>query len=248
MQVTRHDLEPLANHADTPPVGRRSNGSKNKKGSKAIEDDTPKEFRRLLERQKHLTQGHKKRQRGDDTAQSTLSNKKRKPNAATQRAAISEPAEPRSAMEIPRIKPYERLSDFGARVDCSMPVSGLMKKGNKAISIGGKKLKQPQTKTERKMQKMQAEWREQAARRKQKEDEAADERELEELAGDGYRVADEVEATRKRVVGKKKKGKEDDPWAVLESRRKVQKNLGDVVQRPPDLRGLKGARLKIDNQ
>ena len=217
------------------------------------DDDTPKDFRRLMQRKAHLAQASKKRPRPEDvtsTSEKADTNKKRKiSNDGPAHASTAESIQPgRNAIELPRIQPHERLSDYGARIDASMPIAGLQKRGNMPITISGKTFKQPQTRTEKKMQRMQAEWRAMAEKRKEKAEAEADERESEELEKESYRVADEVVG--ERVGGKKRGkrgGKEDDPWAILESRRKVQKGLGDVVQRPPDLGVLRG-KLKLGRE
>ncbi|KAL9087815.1 MAG: hypothetical protein Q9159_003411 [Coniocarpon cinnabarinum] len=257
---SHHDLAPSSKHAAPLPVGRQSSQdtSKKRKRDATDDDDTPKAFRRLLQRQKHLAQGSKKQKALGDTQQAV--NPGRKENGKNSIVAPSQesvtksgsPPPGRSATEIPRILPHERLSDYGARIDASLPLSGLQKRGRQPIQVGKKILKQPQTRIEKKIQRMQDEWRAAAAKRKEREEAEADERELEELEKQEHRVTDELEgafggaAAGGRGGGKKKaKRREEDPWAVLEGRRRVQKALGDVVERPPDLKGLRGAKLKM---
>ena len=113
------------------------------------------------------------------------------------------------------------------------------------MSVGGKLVKAPQSKTEKRMQRMQAAWRAEAARRNEKEEEAADEREVEEVGREGFSVSAELEG-----VGTRKRRREDDPWAILEKRRE-RGRFGEVVERPPELgrwveklKGKKAPRTK----
>jgi hypothetical protein len=139
------------------------------------------------------------------------------------------------------------MSDYSARVDAALPLTGLVTK-NKAQDIPG--VKRHKTKTERKIEKMQKEWREVDARYKEKLQEAEDEAEESE---DPYQ--EELNASRRK---KKKKGNssavdDDDPWAALTKARKEQATangglvgLHDVVQAPPQLNAPK-AKFKVHN-
>ena len=148
---------------------------------------------------------------------------------------------------MPTIQPHEPLSSFNARVDAALPFSSLSKGngGNKEVSGGSK------TKTERKMQKMQNEWRKEEQRRKQKLEEEDDEDESE---VDGHGLDDIIKRAKK---GKRKGRKgsrggadkytaedsdDDDPWAHIKTKRieEASENtrgglvgLHDVVQAPP---------------
>ena len=55
------------------------------------------------------------------------------------------------------------MADFAARVNQALPVGGLSRKGKQPDGV-----KERQTKTEKRLHKMYAEWREEEARRKEK--------------------------------------------------------------------------------
>lgn len=160
-----------------------------------------------------------------------------------------------STPSIPQIMPGERMADFSARVDAALPISGLAKKGN--VKVDG--VKRPRTKLERKITRMQDEWREREARMRAKAADEAEDAEIEAiLNGDeGAKASiilkdpDEVAGKKK---GKKKKGKkgrkggaggdgedsDGDPWAVVAKARKAVEGartglvgVHDVVQAPP---------------
>ena len=85
---------------------------------------------------------------------------------------------------------------------------------------------------------MQKQWREEETRRKEKREEELEddenEREEQQQLWDGVRARGQKK--------RRKAGREDeDPWAELEKRRQEskQKNLQDVVQAPPQLKGIK---------
>lgn len=124
--------------------------------------------------------------------------------------------------------PGEKLSDFAARVDRAIPVAGLKRKSSQAkdADLG---LKARRTKHERRLQRMQNEWREEDRRRKEKEAELRDEME----DNDGYDIESQWQTVKK---GRRRGTREDDPWrAIKASRGDTQKSLQDVVQAPPQL-------------
>lgn len=121
------------------------------------------------------------------------------------------------------------MSSFSARVDAALPVRGLTAKGKK---MGGG---ERQTKTERKMQKMQKEWRAEEERRRAKRAELDEEKEEEE--GD-------VGVRRKggKRSGRGKEEGEEDLWAGIAAKPLRQEERGgggglvglhDVVLAPP---------------
>jgi hypothetical protein len=73
---------------------------------------------------------------------------------------------------LPRIQPGEKMSDFAARVDAALPMTGVArnKKSAKLAGVAGEG-RAAQTRLEKKMQRMQAEWRreEKLIRQKQRE-------------------------------------------------------------------------------
>lgn len=174
--------------------------------------------------------------------------RKRKPETA---GMVNDDKKPQDS--IPTIKAGERMSDFAARVNAALPVAGLVRNTRKD-PLG---LKGSQTKTERRMQRMQKEWREVEAKRKEKLEVAMEEAEEED---------DEVgvgQSFNHGAGGKKsKKGKrwkvigeegtdEDDPWAVVKAARNEKSSglvgLHDVVQAPPQLTTTPKERFRVQN-
>jgi hypothetical protein len=172
--------------------------------------------------------------------------------------------------DVPTIRPGERMSEFSARVDAALPVSGLINKGSK----GGKDplgLKVGRTKTEKRMHRMYDEWREQDRKIKEKREEALELAEEEAMDEDGQvRWKVDIDAQNPSGGGKKngKKGKgkkkkvlgelddgEDDPWAKIKELRGEKKaGLNDVVQAPPSFDRVpkekfkvRGARVEVED-
>ncbi|KAL9623449.1 MAG: hypothetical protein Q9160_002342 [Pyrenula sp. 1 TL-2023] len=163
----------------------------------------------------------------------------------TTREAPLIPSVPASKSNM-KIKPHERLSDFAARVDQSLPVVGLKAKG--AQSRDPLNLKKQRTKHERHLLRLQNQWREEEQRRKTKQEDAIDD--LEDAKEEdallwGPSTVDAV--PRKGKKQRMKMAGNEDPWAEIARKRKVQgteqRNLHDVVQAPPRLGRIK-ARLK----
>ena len=155
-----------------------------------------------------------------------------------------------AAPKIPNILPGERLSDFSARVDQALPVTGLAKKGKKVDGIRDHRI----TKHERRLKRLQEEWRKEDKRLREKVEEQrelAEEAEAEERDLWDDRTGD-VPATkgkkgkRKRILSElmNEKNDDDDPWAVLQDREKPIA-LHDVVQAPPVFNVLPKERFKI---
>lgn len=193
----------------------------------SMQDDTPRAFTRLLT-------GYRPPRSGLDDG--NRPSKKWKPSKpVVERNFAPQP----KTLTTPTIQPHEPLSSFAARVDATLPFSGLTKKGG-----GGKEGKERQTKLEKKMQKMYKEWREEDKRMKEKREEEADEKVDEE-------GIEEVTAkTRgKRKGGKKKRRRADDrneleddedPWAHIKAKQIDGVGFGaglvglhDVVLAPP---------------
>ncbi|KAK5167838.1 uncharacterized protein LTR77_007537 [Saxophila tyrrhenica] len=213
-------------------------------------DDTPRAFSRML-----ALQASKKRQRsGLDDGDDTRASRKKQRKAASQGAGTTEVAPTATAQgpssEVPKILPGERLGDFAARVDHALPVTGLARKGK--VQVDG--VKERQTKTERRLQKMYASWREDEARLKEKEEERQEEEEEAEEERDaelGGKQAQFPDSNRKskkrrRMVGEQG-GDDDDPWAELAARREQRKGLHDVVQAPPSFKTVPKEKFKVRN-
>jgi len=213
------------------------------------EDDTPRAFARLMAYQ---TTG-RKIPSGLDDGNTKKQSKKRK------REAIAvDPTEHNTKPEgtVPKIQPGERMSEFAARVDAALPVSGLIGKGQKGVKdpLG---LKRKQTKLEKRMQRMQKEWREVEAKRQERVEEAKEEAEEEDEGVGGRMSAGQVLGREKSKTGKKRKvlgeegGDDDDPWAAVNAARNEQSNglvgIHDVVQAPPQFTKVPKERFRVEN-
>lgn len=225
----------------------RANG--NSLETKNAQDDTPRAFARLLNYQKT---GKRPAHTLDDGV--TAKGKKRKRDLEDTAKTASEPKDLSGATSAkaitmaPGIKilPGERLGEFSARVDQALPISGLRTKGQTGnIKIPGVKVEERKTKHNRRLERMQKQWREEEIRRKEKLEEEIeekeDEREEQQLLWEGIKVGRRKKSKRRKGEGNAVEENED-PWAELEDRRRDsrQKNLQDVVQAPPQLKGIKG--------
>jgi len=175
----------------------------------------------------------------DDGVQNT--NKKRKRGGADpiNDERMPFPAKSEQSYEVPKILPGERLTDFSARVNQAIPIAGLAKKAKNMDGI-----KERQTKHAKRLQKMQAAWREEEGRRKDRDEEQrelAEEEEDEQKAEYGDAALSGATSNLRRGRKGKRKGKqigeisdeEEDPWQVVEERREKPKGIFDVVQAPP---------------
>jgi hypothetical protein len=141
-----------------------------------------------------------------------------------------------------KIQPGERLADFAARVNQTLPMAGLARKGG----AGQERV----TKTEKRMKKMYAEWRTEEQKRKEKLEELQEQQEDEdeELATEhgGQQVRLSTvgrKGKRQRMVGEI--SDDEDPWAVLKERREKPKGLHDVVLAPPTIKVVPKERFKV---
>ncbi|KAK7541598.1 hypothetical protein IWX49DRAFT_178057 [Phyllosticta citricarpa] len=217
-----------------------------KKRSKRVQgygtDDTPKAFARLM-KLSQTGKGFKGLDNGDAPR-----GKKRKLNSSQPAAEQSEPPA-KNSEEVPKIMPGEKMSDFVARVDRELPVAGLARKGK---SIEG--YKGAQTRLEKKIQKKIIKWREEEEQLREAEEER---RELAEEEDDELNAMfdDKTDPLAAQGVGKKSKrkrrlgevGDEDDPWAVLKSKREAPKGLNDVAQAPPTFTAIPKEKFKVKN-
>ncbi|KZF26545.1 hypothetical protein L228DRAFT_264926 [Xylona heveae TC161] len=278
---------PVGKQAGNSNKGKNKNGNKNKDSSNSAKsddansflskpitsyhDDTPRAFARMMAWQSSKgNKGsnsnteptnipNKKRKRGGDNNNSTASaaNSSSKKDASSASGTTTTTA---AAAAMPTIKPGEKLSDFAARVDAALPVSGLKNKGADPLRSMG--AKQRQTKTEKRLQKMYAEWREEDQRIKDRledEREEAEEREEEQRELYGLPVSGTVgDSTGGEGAGagqkkKKKKGghkaghdDDDDPWAVLKERDQKPR-LNDVAQAPPTFTKIPTEKFRVKN-
>lgn len=208
----------------------------------SAEDDTPREFKRLMQYQKTG-----KLPSGLDDGQATSKNSKKRKRGETEGEKNS------SVAAIPKILPGEKLSDFAARVDQALPLSGV-KKSRKSASLPDlPKLREERlTKHEKRLRRLQQQWREEEARIREREEEERDEKEAEheeelELWKQWEREAGKGKKKKKSVKSKKKRRKgndpdtadeddDDDPWAKLNAQRAAKPaNPFEVVQAPPQL-------------
>lgn len=147
---------------------------------------------------------------------------------------------------VPKIQPGEKMSEFSARVDQALPVSGLSRKGKSGVEG----MKERRTKTEKRMHKMYDQWREEEAKRKERLEEAeevAEEEEAEletELGGQSVSLPEGKRAKRKRMIGEQKGDDEEDPWERLKLERGGPRGLHDVVQAPPEMKVVPREKFK----
>jgi hypothetical protein len=220
--------------------GQKGGDAKEQRGTKrkranAKKDDVPRAFKRLMA----FAEGKKVRSGLDDGTKP-----KAKKNKTVKAAPV--PAEPEETVEVPTIKPGEKLSDFAARVDAALPLGGLI---NKTVRDGKDPLglKVRRTKKERKLHKLHAQWREEDRKFKERREEELELAEEEAFENEAVDAAAGFTEGGQTMTGKKKtkKGrllgesgeKEEDPWAQLKRKRgEIKLGLHDVVQAPPELR------------
>ncbi|KAJ9618929.1 hypothetical protein H2203_008745 [Taxawa tesnikishii (nom. ined.)] len=225
--------------------GKKSTPSSGGASSDYKLDDTPKAFARLIQRQ-----SQPKKFSGLDNGEERKSNKKRKRGADAPSVQQPPPKAESAPVGIPKILPGEKLSDYSARVDRALPIAGLARRG-KGPAVPG--LKERQTKTEKRLHKMYAEWREEDARIKEREEEAreqAEEEEEEKAATYGEEIRQlgpqGKKGKRKRMIGEVN-AHEDDPWAELKKKRDAPKGLHDVAQAPPEFKVVPREKFKVKN-
>lgn len=175
----------------------------------------------------------------DDGLPKTSKKRKRGQDDPTNNKTAPTPAKSEASYEIPKIMPGERLADFSARVNQAIPIAGLAKKAKNMEGV-----KERTTKHAKRLQKMQAAWREEEVRRKEKDEEKrelAEEEEEEQRAEYGDAVVPDFTSGGKKGKKGKQRGRqigeisddEEDPWKVVEARREKPKGIFDVVQAPP---------------
>jgi antitoxin (DNA-binding transcriptional repressor) of toxin-antitoxin stability system len=222
-------------------------------------DDTPKAFARLMA----FSQGTKPKRSGldDGVVKSKKQRKQEQKKAAEdteQEAGAKSEVQQKAAKVELRIQPGESMSEFKARVDQALPLSGVARSGKKVAGISDHRV----TKHERKLKRLQKGWREEEARIRDKEQE---ERELAEEEDDELKAmwedkTSDLPAT-STVNGKKKKVKKskrkllagevdnnsEDEWEALKKKRETRKGLHDVVSAPPEFTRTPREIFKVKN-
>lgn len=162
-----------------------------------------------------------------------------------------------------KILPHERLSDFAARVDRSLPLSAsaVPKKREK------NKTGRPVTKHERRLRRLQTRWREEERQRREKveaeQEDIEDQREEALLWGGAAALPGSVSVGKGKKKRRRRMEEEEDPWAeVARKRRKAMgtdvgtereqkqklRGLHDVVEAPPSRLEPVRARLKVKDR
>ncbi|RHZ67086.1 hypothetical protein CDV55_103625 [Aspergillus turcosus] len=257
----------------------------------SLDDDTPRAFRRLMQMQLQANggkqapaapkpdageTGSKKRKRDSTThvessrkktaASSTTPTQSANANPATSTTAAAA-TEPKPTPKL-KILPGEKLSDFAARVDREMPISGMKRSGKPASADLPKLREERRTKHEKHLRRLQEQWRKEEAEIAEREAAEREEREAEmeeqlELWKEWEMEAGKGKAKKKGAAARRKKkgdgaqaDDDPDPWAKLKKRDRMNKpaNPFEVVQAPPQLTKPKevfkvrgGARVDVAN-
>ncbi|KAI9828799.1 MAG: hypothetical protein M1832_001904 [Thelocarpon impressellum] len=220
---------PLPVSRATKPSSKKSKPKKTVSKDGFAEGDTPRAFARLMR-----FQAGTRRPSGLDDGVPSKKTKKRKRGDDTEPTPTTIPDPPEG--EVPRIRPGERMSEFSARVDAALPVSGLIGKPRSGGDPAGVKVKH--TKHTKRLQRMQAQWREEEKKRK----EAI---EVEELDDEGDGVGFPTTETKAKKDKKKRKQQDAPPPTKATTSRGIV-GLHDVVQAPPSLT-VPRAILKASN-
>ncbi|KAH7384089.1 hypothetical protein DE146DRAFT_727259 [Phaeosphaeria sp. MPI-PUGE-AT-0046c] len=238
-------------------------------------DDTPKAFARLLaftqskqprrnglddgvvKSKKQKRQEQQQQQEQKDNAKTISADAEKDTSGVVAKASTAEKEKPDL-----RIQPGESLSDFRARVDAALPLSGISRSGRKVAGVSDHRV----TKHERKLKRLQKGWREEEARIRDKEAEErelAEEEEDEDKAMWEDKTADLASTTTTNGKKKKKakKGKRklvagevdnhsEDEWEALKKKRESaggRKGLHDVVSAPPEFTKTPREIFKVKN-
>ena len=214
--LNKHSMPPSEQHVPRSPKRRSKGDLKHEPKTADDWNDTPRAFQRLMNFKRGIRPSP-----GLDDGKSS----KTKQKPVRQSRTAGEGALQNYQVEIPTIRPGERMIDFSARVDAALPVGGLIRKerGN----IAG--IKKRQTRTERKLLRMQQEWREADAKRKEK---------LQDMEEDQLPFQTPTKRTKKS--GKQDRTEPKDIWANVGKGRPSSVSSGlvglhDVVEAPPQL-------------
>ncbi|EAS34971.3 uncharacterized protein CIMG_00325 [Coccidioides immitis RS] len=261
----------------TKDAGQTKNAKQRKKPAHTDDfgDDTPRQFARMMRRFQQSMPGGKdgnkmnsdtaagnekntrKRKRGGDIP-TEASGQNNKPKVQKADAAVKSA----ESTSVPKILPGEKLSDYAARVDQALPLSGVARKaGNTGASKMDADIRNlrehRQTKHEKRLLRLQKGWREEEAKIREKEEAEREEREAEDEEVNDTWKQWEAEAGHGKKKKKKKKGgkkkkkngaaaadgpdysddsDDDDPWAKLNKKKCAAQPLNpfDVVQAPPE--------------
>lgn len=208
--------QPLAVQKHVTATNRRPQSLKRKR-AQVPDEDTPRAFTRLLSTYRPPRSGL-----DDGPRPSHKARKPPKPDDRIDEDADASGTVP-TPLAVPSLQPRESLSSFAARVDAALPFSALLsRKGGGAHGAG----RERQTKTERKMQKMHKEWREEERRRKERDGEgSADGTSYEGGVGESSARVKTKGKARGGGKGKRKGGggvlddDDDDPWAHIAAKR-----------------------------
>jgi hypothetical protein len=225
-----------------------------------FDDDTPRAFRRLMQLQQKVASS-----RSNDEPNSSNSRKEKRENQnqSTERSGLyTKTVASKNTPEtsaVPRILPNEKLSEFYARVDRTLPLSNIQKSRKPTSSYLAEFREERVTQHEKRLRRLQQQWREEEAQILERKAEEREQRETEQEEQLDLWKEWEYEAGKgkvkrgKRKRGRKGKGKQHesgsglnddesddddhDPWAKLNARARATKplNLTDVVQAPPQL-------------
>lgn len=205
--------------------------------------------------------GKKKRKRGAESGQDESTPKKK--SGAASAAAVTDVAASAAAAKSesqagPKILPGEKLSDFSARVDREMPLSEMKRSGKANPGDLPKIREQRLTKHDKRLRRLQAQWREEDVKIREREQAEREEREAEmeeqlELWKQWETEAGKAKARKKAEAQKKKKKNKGnaaaadndsdddydgaDPWAKLNNPERMNRQINpqDVAQAPPQL-------------
>ncbi|KAJ5945566.1 hypothetical protein N7454_002405 [Penicillium verhagenii] len=236
---------PKPNNGQKPPSGP---ATFRRKGT--MEDDTPKAFQRLMQFRttgrrapSGLETGEKKenkKRKREGNADAKNGPQKKTATTVSEQQAASSATDTKKTM--PKILPGEKLADFAARVDRSLPLSEMTKSAKSGVpGMRNHKI----TKHEKHLRRLQEGWRKDEAKLKEKEQAEREEREFE--MGDQLELLNEWEremrgGKKKKNIVKKKAGDagsdddDPDPWAKLKKRDKErQTNPFEVAHAPPTL-------------
>ncbi|KAF2742037.1 hypothetical protein M011DRAFT_482004 [Sporormia fimetaria CBS 119925] len=220
-------------------------------------DDTPKAFARLMA----FSQRGKGPKGLDEGLPRTKKTKSKSQGQAGKEAqkesrAADAPSSEAQKVEVPKILPGEKLSDFAQRVNQALPLTGVQRNRKKVDGVSDHRV----TRHEKKLKKLQAGWRKEEARIRDKEMEELElaEEEQDEIDAMWEDKTADLPETGAGKKGKKGKGKkrlvvgevdvdEEDPWEALKKKREQRKGLHDVVQAPPEFDRVPREIFKVKN-